>query len=246
MSAPPSHYDRLARLYDVMYTPATGHDRPAQAAWVDSRRKARGLPAAILDLACGTGAHLAAFAALGYSLRGADASEGMLAVARARVPEAELWRDTFEGFEATPPSPLITCFFNSLAYQVGPAALGRALANIRRQMTPGGLLAFDLLCVDAPRPVRQVKTYEDDDLWFSRSFVGRPEGEAFLSEMVYVIAEGDQVEVLRESSRRGWFSVEAVARALEEAGLELLESGPGYLGQESGLVCFLAGRPRTG
>jgi ubiquinone/menaquinone biosynthesis C-methylase UbiE len=61
------YYDRIAHLYDIMYTKERGFDHMAQAQWVDSWRRKLGLPKTMLDLACGTGQHLAAFESLGYT-----------------------------------------------------------------------------------------------------------------------------------------------------------------------------------
>jgi SAM-dependent methyltransferase len=49
-----------------------------------------GLPVGVaLDVACGTGRHAAHLASLGHRVTGVDASPGMLAAARAKVPDGE-------------------------------------------------------------------------------------------------------------------------------------------------------------
>ena len=67
-----SYYQKISRLYDLMYNAETGHDQQAQVAWVDDWREKLGQPKVMLDLACGTGKHLACFEALGYRCIGID------------------------------------------------------------------------------------------------------------------------------------------------------------------------------
>ena len=77
-------YDSWAPFYD---------DQPNQLLEIEQpivREILDGLPVGIaLDAACGTGRHAAYLAALGYTVIGVDSSPGMLAQARAKIPQGE-------------------------------------------------------------------------------------------------------------------------------------------------------------
>lgn len=95
-----------------------------------------GFPAGdALDAACGTGRHAARLAALGHRVVGVDANESMLAVARDKVPGADLRRGSLTALplgDAT--VDLAVC---SLALSHVPD-LAPALAELARVVRPGG------------------------------------------------------------------------------------------------------------
>src|SRR4026207_2400263 len=77
-------FSRSARLYDAVY--ASIRDYPREAAELDRLIQERSPGArTLLDVACGTGAHLEHLA--GYEAEGLDLDPEMLAVARERLPK---------------------------------------------------------------------------------------------------------------------------------------------------------------
>jgi ubiquinone/menaquinone biosynthesis C-methylase UbiE len=79
-------YDRWAPSYDDPGNQLLEIEQPIV------REILAGLPVGIaLDAACGTGRHTAYLASLGHSVIGLDSSPGMLACARAKVPQAEFY-----------------------------------------------------------------------------------------------------------------------------------------------------------
>src|SRR6266480_3335635 len=75
-------YDLLARHYDAV----TG-DSSTETAFIDSLiRQCNGQAVTLLEVACGTGGIIAPLAGR-YKVSGLDISPGMLAVARAKLPE---------------------------------------------------------------------------------------------------------------------------------------------------------------
>ena len=75
-----------ARYYDIVYA-----DKPyaQEARFIDALLRAAGpIPGRLLDVACGTGRHAAAFGSLGWDVMGVDLSEDLLALARSNAPSA--------------------------------------------------------------------------------------------------------------------------------------------------------------
>lgn len=238
MAATGSHYyDKIAHLYDIMYNPGTGFDHMAQVRWVDDWRAKLDLPKTVLDLACGTGQHLACFEALGYATFGMDASQPMLEVAARRLRHTPLQQGFFHSFRLAEKAPLITCFFNALSYNTSESELRQALQNIHANLLDNGLLVFDILCTTAPQAAFNVRVYEGSGLQFSRTFIGMPTTKGFKSTLVYVIFDGQSSDVIEETTLRGMFSAGDIQTALAECGFVVQYEGDGY---SSGLTVFVA------
>jgi SAM-dependent methyltransferase len=224
-----SYYQKISHLYDLMYNQETGYDHQAQVAWVDGWRARSGLSKQVLDLACGTGKHLACFEALGYVCTGIDGSEAMLQIAATRVHDAQLQQGYFQTFSLSRPVALITAFFNAMGYNKDRKALRATCQNVFDNLSSGGLFVFDMVCVDAPQVIFKVKMYQGEGLRFSRTFSGLPTEEGFKSTMVFVVFDGKSTEVIEETTLRGIFAEADVVEILEAVGFKVLHSGPGYV-----------------
>jgi SAM-dependent methyltransferase len=86
------HFDRLAGRYDMLRAPpgvTAVHETLVREADLAGKR--------VLDVGCGTGANLAVLAEhFGCAPAGLDSSEGMLAEARRKLPDADLRRGVAE------------------------------------------------------------------------------------------------------------------------------------------------------
>ena len=141
---PPPELTDFAGVYDVLYDDAAF--RAAQLAFLGQVFGPP--PARLLDAGCGTGAHLAGLAALGYAVVGLDAdlrmaeiAEGKLAVVGqpGRVIRGDLRRLPFAAaFDG------ILCLESPLAYLLADAELAAALAEFHRCLRPGGKLIIDV------------------------------------------------------------------------------------------------------
>lgn len=103
--------------------------------------------APVADLGCGRGASLRLMAARGFRPAGLDPSAELLSEARALAPEALLLRGRAEAVPlrgGTCPAVLCEC---ALSVTADPDA---ALAEMRRILTPGGLLLLSDLYLRGP------------------------------------------------------------------------------------------------
>jgi SAM-dependent methyltransferase len=89
----------------------------------------------LLDAGCGAGMFLRLAATRGAEVHGLDASEGLLAHARRRVPGAPLLQGELEQLPYEDASFDVVTGFNSFQYAARPAV---ALAEARRVARPGG------------------------------------------------------------------------------------------------------------
>ena len=92
-----------------------------------------------LDAGCGAGLALQLSAARGATVTGLDASAGLLAFARTRLPGADLRIGEIEELPFAPDSFDVVTAFNAIQYAAIPA---RAVAELARVCRPGGRVAI--------------------------------------------------------------------------------------------------------
>ena len=130
-------YASTAELYDRIYS---WKDYAAESrqivAWV--RRFGRPHSRSLLDVACGTGAHLA-YLSRTFEATGVDVNEGMLSVARRKLPRVRFVRGRMESFRLGRRFDAITCLFSAIGYLPNESELRRTLRNFARHLKPGGV-----------------------------------------------------------------------------------------------------------
>lgn len=113
--------DRVRRAWES----ALGHCRPR-----------------LLDVACGTGQHLARFRAHA-DVAGADHSAAMLRVAERRLAGVPLHEQRMELLEVPGTFDVVTCLLAGIAYPIGDVRLHQALRRMRRLLRDGGVVIID-------------------------------------------------------------------------------------------------------
>jgi SAM-dependent methyltransferase len=236
MSRAFSHY---ARYYDLLYREK---DYAGEARSIDALLRAQGaVRGPLLDVGCGTGAHVREFARLGWRPVGVDLSADMIARAQAGAPAGsglEFFTGAAAEFDLGRRFPVITSLFHVASYQAGPGELNRMLRNIRRHLAPGGLFLFDFWHgpgVRADPPAVRVRQMEDDAIRVTRHArpVHRP--EAHQVDVAYeVIIEdkaGGPVERIEEVHHLRYFFLPELEAALRESGLTQVRVAAGFSGE---------------
>lgn len=127
-------YHAHADAYDLLIADPVGP-------WVEAVHERAG--ASILDAGCGTGRHAAALIALGHQVDLADASEPLLAQARARCPGSRAYLVDLRSMALPRRYAAVTCrgVLNDLITDADRDAALRAMAGC---LQPGGLLLLDV------------------------------------------------------------------------------------------------------
>src|SRR5262249_38407156 len=131
-------YRELARFYDRIYAskPYAAEIRELLAL---ARRALGRRPRSLLDVACGTGRHLAEVGP-GIDRAGVDRSAAMLREARTRLgPGVELRQGDLRRFDLGRTFDVVTCLFSAIGYLPTRIDRDRALARFYAHLNPGGV-----------------------------------------------------------------------------------------------------------
>jgi SAM-dependent methyltransferase len=168
------HEDR-AELYDPIYS---GVDYGPQAEWIHERLRAEGIAdgARVVEGACGTGSHLAHLSRW-YAVEGFDLADGMLAVARRKLPNVRLWKDDLRTFSVAAPADAFLCLFSSIGYVGDATEVARVAKRVAAALRPGGVALVQPWLTPATATHGHVglTRHETDDLKLARMDVVRIE-----------------------------------------------------------------------
>lgn len=225
-------YDRSAALYDLVYTAMKDYPGEAETihAWIEQRRPgARSL----LDVACGTGLHLARLKEW-YRVEGIDLSEGMLAIAQERNPDVTFHRADMRDFDLGERFDVVTCMFSAIGHAADTRELDACLSAFARHLAPGGL------CIVEPwvRPEDWIDGYVDADSASSdgRSVarIGRSRRSGRRARLFLHYMEGTAagVRYFDETLEVTLFTDAEYRHAFAQAGFSSIERAePGFMGR---------------
>ena len=233
-------FTRTAAFYDTIYA-ARGKDYAAEADAVAATIRAASPGAAtLLDVGCGTGAHLARFAQLGFEVAGIDADPKMVSLARARLPDAPIEPADMTTFDLGRRFDAIVSLFGTTAYARVQPHLDETLARIAAHLRPGGIAVVEpFLAAAAFRAGRVDAVFVDEpDLKIARMSVSKQMGKIAILDFHYLVATLQGIERLFERHELGLFDEPAYRDAFESAGLAFraLERGPFARGLYEGLA----------
>ena len=226
-------YEQSVTAYELLHA-TRGKDYAREAAAVTERiRRRRPEATTVLDVACGSGLHLAAFAAAGWDVEGVDLSEPMLAAAAARVPGVGLHAADMRTFRLDRRFDAVVCMFSAIGYMTSAHDLAVAVTNMAEHLLPGGVLVVE--------PWFEPDDWHDGsvfseatkagDLAVSRVSRSWREGDESLIEMLYALATPDRSSSFTEVHRMGLFTVEQQLEVYRAAGLAVEHETPGLTGR---------------
>lgn len=224
-------YDKIGHLYDLLYR---FKDYAKEVEYVRTQIRAR-MPRArtMLDVACGTGNHLAGLEH-DFDVEGLDLSAEMLARARLKFPHRTFHQASMTDFDLGRRYDVVCCLFRSIAFARTPEGLRRAVAAMARHVVADGLLMIDPFFTPEAFWVGHVQTHEfrAEGLTVCWMYSSERHGDVGIFRNHYLLGRADGIEHITEDHEVGLFRAEDFARAFAEAGLTLERDpvGPSGLG----------------
>jgi len=193
----------------------------------------------VMEIGCGTGAHAAELAAIGYEVSGVDMSEGMLGAAESR--RASLEPDVASKLEFSHGDArsvrlgkkfdVVISLFHVMSYQTSNADLAAAFLTAREHLKAGGAFLFD--CWYGPAVLRQwpsvtEKNLSDDSTEVHRIATPEIHVNENIVDVNYSVLVRDKstgiTETLNETHRMRYLFMPEIELALEAAGMQLVDS----------------------
>lgn len=189
----------------------------------------------ILDAGCGTGNHTIPLAKRGYEILAFDRSEGMLNIAKQKVPNRlkniEFVVSDLRHLFLNKKFDLALVMFAVLSFQLSNGDLYKALQSLHNHIKPGRLLICDVWygpAVLGNRPENRLKVCENDKIRLLR--FSKPQLNTFehtnVIEHNFIIIDKKSSEVVIEVKEQQivrYFYPQEISFFFEQAGFEILK-----------------------
>ena len=229
-------YSELARHYDRVYHWKDYEgDVGKLMELIDRFKRSQGN--ALLDVGCGTGAHLKHLVGW-FDCTGIDLHEEMLEVGRGKVPGAAFVQGDMMGFDLGRTFDVVICMFSTIGHARTRDDLARAIGCMARHLVEGGVLIIEpWIAEDDIKPSYvSMQTFDGEDVKVAR--MGRlwPDGDGTVLEMHYLIGTvEDGFRHYEETHELRLFDLDEMVSIMEAAGLEVTFDEEGF-GEGRGAV----------
>jgi SAM-dependent methyltransferase len=224
-------FARSQRFYDAIYS------------WKDYEAETRRLLATIedrnpgartlLDVACGTGKHLALLRDR-FEVEGTDLDPEMLSLARERLGgSVPLHRADMKELDLGRTFDVVTCLFSSIAYARTPDGLEEAIRRMARHLAPGGVLVVEpFFTPDTFQPGQIWALFVDEpDLKIARMDLPEVEDGVAIMDFRYLVGTPGGIEHFSERHEAGLFTHRQHLDAFRAAGLDPDHDPEGLMGR---------------
>lgn len=217
-----SYYDKLYAWKD--YAAESGKVR----ALIERHKRSPGKR--LLDVACGTGMHLAQLSKH-YDCSGLDLDENLLAIARTRCPGLAFHHADMRDFDLGETFDVVTCLFSSIAYIAEYDDLVSAFRAFYRHLAPGGVAIIEgfVRPEDWKQGFIHALHVDEPDLKITRMNVSQRRSDLVQIEFHYLIGTKDGVTHETEMHISRLYTDKEYVSAFEAAGFDVKLIGDGLM-----------------
>jgi ubiquinone/menaquinone biosynthesis C-methylase UbiE len=235
------NFNKIAAYYDELYVKPEHYKN--QAAKIVELIKTYQLSGGneLLDLACGTGAHITYWRER-YHVTGLDISPEMLAHATRKFPDIKFYREDMIAFSINQKFDAMVCLFGSIGFVKTPANLNKAVVTFAKHLKPGGVL-----CLTPWSTQEEFKpTIVTDAVKYPHLKIARMENVRLIKPGImrvdfhHLIGRDGKVTYHTQSMEIGLFSQKQYKDAMREAKLDLMEY---YQGPDIPMGVFVVRKP---
>ncbi len=214
-------YKELAIFYDSIYASKDYKKESIRIkALISKYKKSNGN--SLLEVACGTGRHLQ-YLKKEFSCTAVDLNEGMLKIARKRVPEIKFKKGDMINFKLKRKFDIILCLFSSIGYVKTYKNLEKTLKNFSEHAKVGGVTIIEPWFTKAQYMVGapHMTTYDGKDVKIARLSVSEAKNNVSIIDMYYLIAERNKrVKYFISREKLGMFEIKKTLRMMRSAGFD--------------------------
>jgi SAM-dependent methyltransferase len=227
-------YTKSERLYDAIHR------------WKDYKAEASRLAAIIrsykrssgndlLDVACGTGGHIAHLGEA-FRVEGLDVDPGMVDIARAKHPDVPVHVADMVDFDLGRRFDVVVSLFSSIGYLRTPERLALAVRNMARHVVrPGGVLIVEpYFAPQAWKPrtgAPGASVVDDPGITIVRMVDWIREADVVRSTFHYLVGTAGGVEHFTEVHEMGLFTDDQHRAAFAAAGMTATLDAEGLMGR---------------
>ncbi len=226
-------YNRSAIIYDAIYR-AQGKDYASEAQKLYALIKQYKLSAgnSLLDVACGTGGHLA-YLKQNFKVAGLDNSEEMLIAAKDKFPDINFICADMVDFKIEHTFDAITCLFSAIGYVQTLHRLFQAIKNMKDHLLPGGVIIVEPWFGPGDLGTGKVHaTFVDEpELKIARMNINRVEENTSFLDFHYMAATPKGIEYFSEMHTLGLFTEDEYLQSFHAAGLKTIHDPKGLDGR---------------
>lgn len=236
-----NEFAEMAPYYDELYVKPEVYQKEAERiiSLIDKYYLSDGNE--LLDLACGTGAHIPYWRDR-YTVTGLDISPEMLAIARRKFPDIQFSQGDLADFTINKQFDAMVCLWGSIGFVRTQERLNQALATFAAHLKPGGILCLPPWSTQEEfEPKIVVESVRHPGVSLARmENVKRKTTGLVEVDYYHLIGRDGKVTCHQQSIDIGLFSRRQYLDAISGAGLELVED---YPGPEVRMGVFVARRP---
>lgn len=231
-------FTRSAAFYDAIYSFKDYAAESAEVLAIIGGKQPNAKT--LLDVACGTGAHIRYFKEH-FGCVGVDLDSNLLEIARGANPEVEFRQADMRDFDLGRRFDVVTCLFSAIGYAETLEGLGQTARCLFRHVSPGGLAIVEPWL--SPQMFVEghigLTTVDQPDLKIARINTSRRDGAVSVMLFEYLVGTPEGIERMSEEHRLGLFTHEEHHEAFQEAGFRMEYDPKGPMGR--GLYVLQAG-----
>ncbi len=224
-------YEQAAAVYDLIYEWKDYAREASLLRWIIAANK-RSPGNALLDVACGTGRHLAELQR-DFAVEGLDLSEGLLAVARQRLLDVAFHVGDMTDFDLGKQFDVVTCLFSAIGHVKTLDKLGDALRCMSAHARSGGLVIVEPWFTPDEYHAGSIhKLFVDKpDVKLARMNLSEVQGNLSIMDLHHLVADASGVRHFVERLEMGLFTREEYLDAFARAGLDASFDDYGLMGR---------------
>jgi SAM-dependent methyltransferase len=224
-------YSLSAAVYDLIYE---WKDYPREAnllRWIIAAKK-HSAGNTLLDVACGTGKHLAELKR-DFIVEGMDLSEDLLAVAKKRLPDVPLHHGDMTNFSLGRQFDVITCLFSAIGHVLTVENLGKTLHCMSAHVVQGGVVIVEPWFSPAQyHPGSAHASFVDKpEIKIARMNLSEQRGNLSVFDMHHLVADASGVRHFVEHLELAMFTRDEYIHAFEQAGFDVTFDEVGLMGR---------------